>query len=138
MIRFNELKAGDYVLANFDGKVTEGEVINLNRDEKEVCVKTGEQEFWYKPEELTAIPLDEEQLMRLNFQKQVNDDGTVKYMKGAFRILTPAQNNFSRYEIWYRDEKRQILNPIHVHELQNHYLEMTKVHLTDEMFIPQT
>ncbi len=137
MIRFQELKTGDYVLAEFEGKITEGEVINLNRDEKEVCVKTGEQEYWYKPEELQPITLNEEQLMRLNFAKQETGDGTVKYMKGAFRILTPSQNAFSRYEIWYRDEKRQMLNPIAVHELQNHYLEMTKVHLTDEVFSSQ-
>ncbi len=134
MIKFQELKAGDYVLAEYDGKITQGEVTGLNRDEKEVCVDIGVQEFWFKPEQLKPLPLDDDQLRKLNFQRQENEDGSVKYLKGAFRILVPAQDNFSRFEIWYRDEKRQIMHPIGVHELQNHYLDMTKVHLTEKAF----
>jgi hypothetical protein len=135
MIKFNELKAGDYVMAEFEGQLVQGEVTRLNRDEKEVCVKTDVQEFWYRPDELTPIPLDDEQLMKLNFTKQNNDDGSVKYLKGAFRILLPSENEFSRFEIWYRDEKRQIMHAINVHDLQNHYYDMTKVHLTNEAFV---
>lgn len=41
--------------------------------------------------------------------------------------------NFSAYEIWYRYEKRKIQNPIYLHELQNHFTAMTKVHLTDKV-----
>ena len=134
MIKFQELKTGDYVLAEYDGKTSSGEVVGFNRDEKEVCVDDGVQEFWFKADQLKPLPLDDEQLTKLNFQKQENEDGSVKYMKGAFRILIPAKNNFSRFEVWYRDEKRQILHPIGVHELQNHYHAMTKVHLTDEAF----
>ncbi len=77
---------------------------------------------------------DDAQLTKLNFQKQQNEDGSVKYMKGAFRILLPSANDFSRFEIWYRDEKRQVMQPIGVHTLQNHYLEMTKVHLNEKFF----
>lgn len=134
MIKFQELKAGDYVLAEYDGKITQGEVTGLNRDEKEVCVDVGVQEFWFKPEQLKPLPVDDDQLRKLNFQIQENEDGSVKYLKGAFRIQIPAQDNFSRFEIWYRDEKRQIMHPIGVHELQNHYLDMTKVHLTEKAF----
>jgi len=134
MIKFQDLKVGDYILAQQDGTTWAGEVTNLNRDEKEVCVDNGVQEFWFKPEQLSALPLDEAQLMKFNFKKQENEDGSVKYMKGAFRILVPTKNEFSKFEIWYRDEKRQIMQPIPVHQLQNHYLEMTKVHLTDEVF----
>lgn len=134
MIKFHELKAGDYVLAEFDGKITPGEVTRFNRDEKEICVNVGVQEFWFKANELRPLPLDDEQLKKLNFQRQDNEDGSVKYLKGAFRILLPGKDNFSRFDIWYRDEKRQILHPICVHELQNHYLDMTKVHLTEEAF----
>ena len=134
MIKFNELKAGDYVLAEYDGKITEGEVTRLNRDEKEICVNDGVQEFWFKPEQLMPLPLNDEQLQKLNFQKEENGDGSVKYLKGAFRILIPHKDDFSNFEIWYRDEKRQILHPISVHQLQNHYSDMTKVHLTNEPF----
>jgi hypothetical protein len=132
MIKFSELKQGDYVLAKNDGQVWEGEVTNFNYDEKEISVYNGVQDFWFSVEELDPLPLDEKQLMNLKFQKHINDDGSVKYLKGAFRIQTPQQDNFSDFEIWYRDEKRIMTQPISVHQLQNHYLEMTKVHLTDD------
>ncbi len=133
MIPFNDLKIGDYVLAKSNGQAWQGEVTGFNHDEKEINIYNGVQEFWFKPEDLFALTLDEDHLMRLKFQKHVNDDGSVKYMKGAFRILTHSQGDFSRFEIWYRDEKRTMLHPITVHQLQNHHLEMTKVHLTDEV-----
>jgi len=72
--------------------------------------------------------------MNLKFQKQENEDGTVKYMKGAFRMLLPSKGDFSHFEIWYRDEKRHMVQPISLHQLQNHFYEMTKVHLNDETF----
>lgn len=133
MIKFHEVKVGDYLIADNDGDSRRGEVTNLNGDEKQVCVDTG-QEFWYETNQLIAIPLNEEELMSLKFHKQVNNDGTVKYLKGAFRILIPKEGDFSRMEIWYRDETRHILQPINVHNLQNHFHEMTKVHLNDESF----
>ena len=134
MIKFHELKAGDYVLAEYEGKISQGEVTGLNRDEKEVCVDIGVQEFWFRPEQLKPLPLDDDELRKLNFQRHENEDGSVKYLKGAFRIQLPAPDNFSKFEIWYRDETRQIMHPIGVHELQNHYLDMTKVHLTEKAF----
>ncbi len=134
MIKFQNLKTGDYVLAEYDGKTTQGEITNFNRDEKEICINDGVQEFWFKADQLRPLPLDDEQLKKLNFQKQNNDDGSVKYSKGAFRILLPAEDDFSNFEIWYRDEKRHILHPIGVHDLQNHHLDMTKIHLTDEAY----
>ncbi len=134
MIKFQELKAGDYVLVEYDGKISQGEVMGFNRDEKEICINDGVQEFLYKADQLNPLPLDDDQLTKLSFQKEENEDGSVKYLKGAFRILIPEKNNFSRFEIWYRDEKRQIMHSIGVHELQNHYLDMTKVHLTGKTF----
>jgi len=134
MIKFHEIKVGDYLIADNDGDKKQGEVTNLNGDEKQVCVNTGAQDFWYSPDQLSPIPLDEAQLDNLQFTKQVNDDGTVKYMKGAFRMLLPAAGDFNRFEIWYRDEKRHIMHPISVHNLQNHFYEMTKVHLNDEVY----
>jgi hypothetical protein len=134
MIKFSELRKGDYVLAESDGQAWQGEVTDFNNDEKEIAVNNGVQEFYFKSEDLYPIPLDEEQLLKLKFQKQVNDDGSIKYMKGAFRIQTPDQDNFSNFEIWYRDEKRFIMQPIYLHQLQNHYEAMTKVHLTNQAF----
>jgi hypothetical protein len=134
MIKFQELKIGDYIIASNDGDEKRGEVTNLNGDEKQVCVDTGAQGFWYETEQLKPIEITEEELLNLKFHKQVNEDGTVKYLKGAFRMLIPAEHDFSRMEIWYRDEQRHIPHPISLHNLQNHFYEMTKVHLNDESF----
>ena len=134
MIQFNEIKVGDYLIADNDGDKKQGEVTDLNGAEKQVCVNTGTQDFWYETEQLSPITLDDEQLLKLKFHKEVQEDGSVKYMKGAFRMMIPAGGDFSRFEIWYRDEHRQIMQVIHVHQLQNHFYEMTKVHLNDESF----
>jgi hypothetical protein len=120
MIRFQDIKIGDYVIADFAGSRRPGEVTELNRSEKQVCVDIGIQEFWYDTDHLIPIPLDEGQLLKLNFRRKQNEDGSVKYMKGAFRILLPEKDNFSKIEIWYREEKRIIGRLISVHQLQNH------------------
>lgn len=135
MIKFKDIKVGDYLMAVNDGDSLQGEVINLNGDEKQVCVNTGTQEFWFEAEQLYAIPLDDLQLEKLKFSKLINLDGTVKYMKGAFRMMLTSKDNFSTTEIWYRDEKRHITQPLTVHQLQNHYHDMTKVHLTSNSFV---
>jgi hypothetical protein len=133
MIKFSELKVGDFVIADNDGDSKRGEITNLNGDEKQACVDTG-QEFWYEKEQLYPIPLSDKELMDLQFHKQVNADGTVKYSKGAFRLLIAKEADFSHMELWYRDETRHITHEINVHNLQNHFYEMTKVHLNDESF----
>ncbi len=134
MIKFNDLKAGDYVIADSDGDKRRGEVENLNGNEKQVCVNTGAQSFWFEMDQLSAIPLNEEELSNLKFHKQLNENGTIKYLKGAFRMLIPKEGDFSRMELWYRDEQRHIIEPIPVHILQNHFYEMTKVYLNDGSF----
>src|SRR5579871_2217923 len=109
MIKFHEIKVGDYLVADNEGDKKQGEVTDINGDEKQICVDNGTQEFWYELEQLSPIPLDDNQLTLLKFHKQENPDGTVKYSKGAFRILLPAKNDFSHLEIWYRDERRHIM-----------------------------
>lgn len=134
MISYQEIKIGDYIIASNDGDEKRGEVTNLNGDEKQVCVNTGVQEFWYETEQLIPIAVTEEELLKLKFHKQENEDGTIKYLKGAFRMLIPHEGDFSRMEIWYRDEQRHIPYAISLHNLQNHFYEMTKVHLNNESF----
>ena len=129
MIKFQELKVGDIVNAEYEGVVKEGEVIDLDREDKLVSVQTEVQEFWYEPAHLFPITLDDGQLKEFGFEKLENADGTVKYRKDAFRILLPSKDDFSSFEIWYREDRRHINHPISVHELQNHYSQMTKVEL---------
>jgi hypothetical protein len=129
MIKFNELKPGDLVMAEFEGDRIEGVVKELNKEDKEICVETPVQEFWFTAEHLYAIPLNEAQLLKLGFVKHANGDGTVKYTKDSFRVLIPEEGNFTDFEMWWREDRRHITSPIFVHELQNHYYQMTKVEL---------
>jgi hypothetical protein len=129
MIPFNELKPGDKVMAEFEGQHREGIVKDLNREDKEVCIETDVQEFWFKPEHIFPIPISDEQLAKLGFVKQANADGSAKYSKEAFRIVVPDTGDFYPLEIWYREDHRLLAKPIALHELQNHYYSMTKVEL---------
>ena len=128
MVKISDLKAGDIVKVIDEGVEREGVVTNVSRDNSMVCVDNGVQEFWYTPDQLLSIPLNEEQLLKLGFQRQ-EQDGGIKYMKGPFRILTHEPGNFSNLEIWYREDRRHFRTPLTVHELQNHHLDMTKVQL---------
>ncbi|HNP21037.1 MAG TPA: hypothetical protein PKM63_01620 [Panacibacter sp.] len=131
MIPFNEIKMGDYVTAAYEGSRRNGEVIEINRDDKQVCVETDVQEFWYEPEDLYPIAISDEEMLKLNFTKEVMNDGVVKYKKGAFRLVIPKENDFSSMEMWYREDRRDNPHALYIHQLQNHYHEMTKVHLTN-------
>jgi hypothetical protein len=132
MIKFSDIKVGDYLKAEYEGKMWDGEVVRLNGDEKQVCVQTEVQEFWFETDHLYPMELSDAALLKLNFHKQVNEDGSVKYMKGSFRIVTPVANDFSKMEIWYREDRRHNPDVHYVHQLQNMYHDMTKVLLTDE------
>ena len=134
MIKFHEIKVGDYLVVDNDGDKRRGEVTDLNGNEKQVCVDNGVQEFWYETDQLSPLEITDEELSNLKFHKEVNEDGSTKYSKGAFRMLVPAGGDFSAMEIWYRDERRHIMHAIPLHTLQNHFYEMTKVHLNEEVF----
>ena len=133
MIPFHELRVGDIVLVDFEGQRSEGEVVGKSEGDRLVNVETAVQAFYYDPNDLYSIPLDEGQLFSFGFERQDMPDGTVKYMKGPFRILLSAPGNFSQFTIWYREDHRQIHEPIGVHRLQNHYHQMTKVDLMREV-----
>jgi hypothetical protein len=136
MIPIHELKVGDYVIAEFEGAKWNGEVTRLNTDEKQICVQTEVQEFWYEEEHLFPIPLSDESLAWLNFSKEELPDGSVKYKKGSFRILISDKNDFSSYkDVWYREDRRDNPDIRYIHQLQNQYLQMTKVHLTNEVMV---
>ena len=129
MLKLGELKSGDIIKVNDEGVEREGVVVEISHEDHQALVDNGVQEFWYSPEEMDAILLDEKQLLNLGFQKQhLNGEG-VKYLKGAFRIVTPKEGDFSSIEMWYREDRRHFNTPIGVHHLQNLHLQMTKVPL---------
>ena len=130
MLKFNELKSGDIVMAEYDGNQKEGEITNVDHIDRKVCIVTADgQEFWYEAKHLVPIALDESQLFKLGFQKEANGDGSAKYSKGAFRVSVRNPNDFSNFEMWYREDKRLIKQPTYVHDFQNKYLDMTKIPL---------
>ncbi len=98
----------------------------------EARLRTAVQDFWFTADHLYPIPLTEEQLFKFEFTKQVMEEGKVKYLKGPFRILLSQNGNFANFEMWYREDRRHITREIMVHELQNHYQQMTKVDLVRE------
>lgn len=135
MINFHDLKVGDYVIAEFEGVMRDGVVTRLNHEDKQVCVETEVQEFWYEPDQIYPIPLNDQNLLKLNFIKEEMPDGWIKYRKGSFRIVIPAKDDFSAVEMWYREDRRHHPEVHYIHQLQNHYLQMTKVHLTREVMV---
>jgi hypothetical protein len=135
MIRYNELKEGDFVIAEYEGKQWEGVVNRLDVDQQQACVETEVQEFWFTPEHLFPIPISEKELFRLNFQKEEQADGSVRYMKGPFRLEIKAPGDFSDLRAWYREDIRHWNYLMPVHELQNHYLAMTKMPLTRDVMV---
>jgi hypothetical protein len=132
MVKYSDIQIGDYLFGEFEGKKWEGEVTRLNGDEQQVCLQTEVQEFWFSTDHLHAIALNEEALLNLQFTKQPNDDGSVKYSKGPFRIVSPKAGAFSSIEMWYREDKRHHPKVHFVHQLQNQYHDMTKVYLTKD------
>lgn len=129
MIKLSELRPGDIVRAEYEGQMIDGTVTELNREDKEVGVETDVQEFWFTPDHLYPVPLDENQLFKLGFTRHDLDDGAIKYMKNSFRVMIPKEGDFNTMEIWWREDRRSLREPINVHELQNHYHQMTKVDL---------
>jgi hypothetical protein len=129
MIRFQDIREGDIIEADFGGQRFEGRVTDVNHEDKQVCVHNGDQDDWFEPDDLHAIPVNDAQLQKLGFEKHINDDNSVKYMRGPFRILIAGADQFNDIEIWYREDRRHIHHLIGVHELQNFYRQMTKVDL---------
>ena len=128
MLKIGNLKQGDIIAVNDEGIVREGTVVSVSHEENQALVDNGVQEFWYTPAEMEAVPLNEDQLMKLGFLKE-DMDGAVKYKKDSFRLVTPKKGDFSNIEMWWREDRRHFSFPLGVHELQNLHLDMTKVHL---------
>ena len=128
MLKIGHLKEGDLISINDEGVTREGTVVKISHEENQALVDNGIQEFWFNPEEMTAIPLDEEQLLKLGFTRE-EENGSVKYKRDSFRLVTPKKGDFTNIEMWWREDRRHFSFPLGVHELQNLHLDMTKVQL---------
>ena len=128
MLKIGHLKSGDIISVNDEGVIREGTVVQINREENQALVDNGVQEFWYSPEDMSPVPLDENQLLAFGFSRE-EIEGAVKYKKDSFRLVTPKKGDFSNVEMWWREDRRHFSFPLGVHELQNLHLDMTKIHL---------
>ena len=129
MVKITELKEGDVVKVIDSGDERIGTVVGISRDENMANINNGVQEFWYNQEDIIPVPLTEEQLIHtLGFEKEEAEDG-IKYKKGPFRVVVHDPGNYTNLDVWYREDHRHFNHPLYVHELQNHYLQMTKVYL---------
>jgi len=128
MIKIGHLQQGDVIMVNDEGLMREGVVVKTNREDHMALVDNGIQEFWYPQQDMFPVALNENQLNKFGFEiEEMN--GATKYKKGAFRMVLPEKGNFSRIEMWYREDRRHFEVPISVHELQNLHMQMTKVPL---------
>ena len=128
MLKIGHLKEGAIITVVDEGMARDGVVVKVSQEENQALVNNGVQEFWYTPEEMNSVPLDEEQLMKLGFARE-EAEGSVKYKKDSFRLVTPKKDDFSNIEMWWREDRRHFSFPLGVHELQNLHYDMTKVHL---------
>ncbi len=128
MIKFSELKPGNWVLAKNEGTWMEGVVAHVNADDGgQIEVETGVQSSWYEIEDVQGLPLSEEYLLKMGFEKEIMESGNIKYKHGAFRVLVGPTKRFTDFLMWYREEKCHITYPMTVHQFQNRYESMTKV-----------
>ncbi len=129
MLKVSKLKEGDIITVDDDGIMREGTVVKVSREEHQALVDNGIQEFWYSQEDMHGVPLDENRLSELGFTPEEMEGGAVKYKKDSFRLVLPKKGDFSRVEMWWREDRRHFDFPLTVHEFQNLYLDMTKVYL---------
>jgi hypothetical protein len=129
MVKLTDLKEGDVVHVLDEGIERAGTVVDISRDDNMACIDNGVQEFWYPLEQIVPIPLTEAHLVNiLGFEREETADG-VKFKKGPFRVLIHDPGNYTNIDVWYREDHRHFSHPLYLHELQNHHLDMTKVHL---------
>lgn len=135
MIPMHELKSGDLVRADYEGQLVVGSVLEKNVETNEVLVVTNDdQECWYKPDELFPIALDKTMLESLQFVQDggPDPDGSITWIRGPFSVRVYDPQTFQDMTLMYRSEQpRKLHGGLAVHELQNHYLGMTNVHLVD-------
>ncbi len=129
MIKISDLKEGNIVHILDEGVEKPGRVDKVSREENQAFIDNGVQEFWYNPDEIVPVPMSEDRLLNLlGFEKELMEEG-MKFKKGAFRILVKDPGNYTSIDVWYREEHRNFNQPLYLHELQNHHLDMTKVPL---------
>ena len=134
MINLHHLKSGDTVITNYGGVEKPGKILQVDHEDKKVLVATDDDtnEFWYDLDNLYAVPLDENTLLRLQFHLDEAQSGNGKgklFVRGPFSVRFLEPGSSPLLQLHYRDETRNLVEPITLNELQNHYHAMTNFHL---------
>ncbi len=130
MLKLNEVREGDIVLADFEGQRRVGDVLEVSRGDRKARIAHGENEFWYDMNHIYAVPLDPEILAELGFTKTASDDGSVVFERGPYSIQYVRNEQDSFCLLHYRDETRQVHNMDYLNQLQHHYKGMTNFELS--------
>lgn len=129
MIPINEVSVGNWVQVNLDGQLLTGKV--QRKSVERIGVLSEAELGWYLPRDVYPIPLNEEWLYFLDFKDSTDPElmGEGKaYVHGPFILHYPNKDDDS-YAILscHGVHDQTIKRHMGVHDLQNHYNEMTKV-----------
>lgn len=129
MIPMHEVSLGNWLQINLDGQLLVGRV--ERKSVERIGVATEAELGWYFPQEVFAIPLTEDWLYYFNFQdstdSELNGSGRA-YTHGPFLLHYPDKGNNAHIILsCHGVHDEEFHKPLFVHELQNHYHEMTKV-----------
>jgi hypothetical protein len=130
MLKLNELKAGDIVLADFEGQKRVGDVIEVSRGDHKARIAHDETEYWYDLNDVYAVPLDDAILTELGFTQAESGADGILYVRGPFSLQLVTAGEDKHSLLHYRDETRHVHNLTYLHELQNHYKGMTNHELS--------
>ena len=130
MLKLTELKAGDIVLADFEGQYRVGDVLDVSWGDKKVLVAHDESEFWYDMTHIYAVPLEDSILLELGFSRENGSTNGTVYQRGPFTLEFINNGQDAHGLLHYRDETRHVHGLKYLHELQNHYKGMTNFELT--------
>ena len=130
MLKLNELKAGDIVLADFEGQKRVGDVIEVSRGDHKARIAHDETEYWYDLNDVYAVPLDDAIRAELGFTQAESRADGILYVRGPFSLQLVTAGEDKHSLLHYRDETRHVNNLTYLHELQNHYQRMTNHELS--------
>jgi len=130
MANTNNFKPGDIVTVQFEDQQMHGAVEEVNKANKTLRVmQSDENEYWYQLGDVRPVLIDDYQLKVIGFQELEGEGAYNVYEKGPFSVMISFSNPLHCAVLHYRDETRQVVNLLYMHELQHHYKAMTNFEL---------
>lgn len=128
MVDINDIHLGNWVQVDIEGEHLTGKV--ERKSVERIGIKVKEELGWFRSENVYPILLTEEWLTKLEFVKEESQNGSLTYRKSRFSLTYPEEGNKQHVLLeCHGSHPRELDEVFHVHTLQNHYHEMTKVFL---------